>query len=145
TITVKDATGKDVQLTEEVALALAKQHAPTTEVVELAKFRELSAKVEAQETQLVELTTANTTLKQQAKERDARERVDKLVRAGKIAPVDRDDTIKLAIDSPAAFDLYEKQMAKRPAVVDYGARRGSGDDTGNATPSDEAMALAKVE
>lgn len=150
TITVKDAKGNDVNLSEEVVLSLARDHAPAPAPaapnVELAKqVTDLSVKVEASAATILELTAANAALKKDAHEKDATARVDKLVAAGKVTPADRDETITLAIESPAAFTLFEKQMAKRPAVVAYGQRTGSETDTGAQSASDEVIGLARVE
>jgi hypothetical protein len=148
TITVKDAKGNDVNLSEEVVLSLAKEHAPAPAAADttLAKtVTELAGKVEASAATILELTAANAALKKDAHEKDATARVDKLVAAGKITPADRDETIALAIESPGAFALFEKQMAKRPAVVAYGQRTGSEADTGAKSASDEVIGLARVE
>ena len=60
TITVKDAKGNDVQIPEETVVALAKEHAPQPavgEIVDLAKFTELSKKVELQDARILELSS----------------------------------------------------------------------------------------
>lgn len=147
TITVKDAKGNDVQLTEEVALALAKEHAPAparpaAEVVDLAKFQELSQKVEAQAATVLDLTAKNAALELEAKTRQAREKVDGAIRLGKIAPVEREEQIEFALANPALFD---KTLAKRPTIIGYDKRTGSEAENVAGSASDEVIALSKVE
>lgn len=147
TITVKDASGKDVQLAEEVVLALAKDHAPAPvagTTVDLAKFNELVTKVEGQDTQILELTATNAALKKDAADKIASDRVEKLVRSGHITPADRDEFLTLAKADPKGFEAHEKLFAKRSPSVKYDESRGSGDDGGSATASDQVIALARA-
>jgi hypothetical protein len=146
TITVKDAKGVEVQLTTEQVLALAKDlnlvEKPAVETVEMAKFTELATKVAAQDATVLELTAKNAALELDVKTRTAAEKVETIIRAGKAAPVERDELLEFALASPALFD---KVLAKRPAFIKYDSRVGSTEDTGTLSASDEVIALSKVE
>jgi len=141
TITVKGADGKDVQLSEEVVRDLAKAHAPAAEVVELAAFKALEAKVTAQDTTIQDLSTKNLALVKERDEKTARDKVDSLIRAGKATPAEKDGLFELAVANPTLFD---KVTASRPAI-DRSTAIGSGSDTGATTAATEAMALARTE
>lgn len=144
-ITVKDAQGKEVQLTEEVVLALATKHAPAPAagtVVDMAAFNELKTKAEATDARVLELTATNLALATDAKKRVAEGKVDAGIRAGKIAPAEREEQIELA---QANVELFDKLLAKRPVSTAINTITGSESDGAQTSASDQAIALAKVE
>lgn len=152
TVTVKDAKGNDVILSEEVVLALAKEHAPAppvvvppvVEPVSDARLVELGKRLDASDAQILELTTANAALKLAASDKDAEDRVTKLVASGHITPADKEETLALAKSNKAGFDVFEKIALKRAPVVRYGAQVGSGEEGGVASAADEAIALSRT-
>lgn len=149
-IKTKDAKGNDIELSTEQVAAIVKAHgapAPAAgQVVDLAAFKALEAKVTSQESTVVELTAKNLALETAAKETAATARVDALVKDGRVTPADRKELFDLAIAEPKAFDVIEKQLAKRPRVADYSERReGSSADGGMTAAADEVVALARTE
>lgn len=143
-ITVKDSKGNDVQLSEEAVLALAKAHAPApaAETVELARFQELSAKVDAQAATVLDLTAKNATLELASRTSAATAKVDAAIRAGKIAPVERDEQIEFALANAVLFD---KTLAKRPVIAKLDVRTGSEGENVAGSAAEEAFALCKTE
>lgn len=144
-ITVKDHKGNEVQLTEEVVLALAKTHAPEPApgtVVDMAAFNELKAKAEATDAKVLDLTAKNLALETDAKKRVAEGKVDAGIRAGKIAPAERDEQVELAL---ANGELFDKLLAKRPVSTEFNRVTGSENDGSQTTAADQAIALARAE
>lgn len=152
TMKVKDAKGNEIELAQDAIDAIVKTHAPkpaATGEIDLANhpvFKELQGKVSDQASTIQTLSAKNLALETEAKDKDARSRVEALVRDGRIAPADRDELVQLAIAEPSAFSAVEKQLAKRQKVANYQAGPvGSGAD-GNATSAtQEVVALAKAE
>jgi hypothetical protein len=116
TMKVKDAKGNEIELAQEAIDAVVKAHAPKPaagQVVDLAAFQALEARVTAQDSTVRELTAKNLALETEAKERDAKHRVEKLITDGRVAPAEREELFTLAVQEPKAFDAVEKQLAKR--------------------------------
>ena len=102
-------------------------------------------KVEGQDAQILELTSANAGLKKDAADKIAADRVERLVRSGHITPADREEFLALAKADSKGFDVHEKLLNKRQPVVRYNETRGSGEEGGSGSASDEVIALARAE
>jgi hypothetical protein len=151
TIKVKDAKGTEIELAQDAIDAIVKAHAPKPAAaaeIDLAnhpQFKTLQATVTEQATTIQTLSAKNLALETEGKEKDAKTRVETLVRDGRIAPAERDEMVTLAIEEPKAFDVLEKQLAKRARVADYKAGPvGSGADGSSTSASQEVVALAKA-
>jgi phage I-like protein len=143
--TVKDAAGKDVQLSADVIASIqaAAQPAPAAQTIDLAKFAEMETTLASQGTTITELSNRNAALELSAKTTKATADVDALVRAGKVLPVEKDDLIKLAVDNPTAFELATKH---RPVIVTLGAAQGVESDRQlSGTTSDELQLAINAE
>lgn len=134
-ITVKDANGNDVKLSAETVAALKGTSADTTltqKVLDLSTVVEtLKGTVEAVKGENVELKKQNDALVLAQKTDAATAKVDTLIQAGKVLPVERDGLIKLALSNA---DLFDEATKHRPVAVQLNTEIGtstSGDATVN--------------
>lgn len=142
TTKVKDAAGKEVELSEETVLALAKAHAPKPAVTDLARLDEAEVRLTRAEATIVELTASNLALETEKKEMAAKAKVDALIRAGKIDPKAREQWTKLAL---ADRDSFKALTDTLPVARTYNESRGSSEDLETRTAVDETLALARAE
>lgn len=148
TIKVKDAKGNEIELTEEVALALAKEHAPKpaaggSDVTALSnRLDEMEVSLTKQQTEITELTAKNKALEDEKKQMHASQKVDALIRAGKIEPKAKEEWTKLAL---ADRETFKKLTDVLPVIRTYGAGDGTSDDVEKMSAAEEVTALARQE
>lgn len=139
TITVKDAQGNDVQLSEEVAIALARQHAPKNDDLKV-ELNKMQAALTETQTQLAELRNDNAKLKDEKATMAAEQAVGALIKAGKIAPKKRDQFVKLAKNDPETFNELTSDL---PVVFAVGTEVGSAGDGEGLTAVQQVAQLTR--
>ncbi len=139
TITVKDAKGAEITLSQETVDAIVKAHAPAPAPVIDAAFTELKTTVASQGVTITELTNKNAALELAARTDKAHAKVETLINAGKAFPVERDELRELALSNETLFD---KLTAKRPVIVELNHEHGSGHDNAQGTGGGAELELA---
>jgi hypothetical protein len=135
TIKVKDTKGHEIELAQETVLELATQHAPK-EPVELAALQQT---VKQQGDTIKELADKNAALELAARTRDAEGAFDKLLRAGKVDPKQKDALVKLALTN---HDMFVELTSTMPVIRELGVETGSAGEASARTVAATQMDLA---